>query len=134
MMVVCPDHQRPGIPLRIESDFYLCVEDVVFRRRKEEHGRRVVDCAVKRINEPVRLLAGSDRELVAGLDLPADWRILPLEITRHNIDRWLLTERRNEERENRNQMCARLNPTHAEPPRPPDLAIVSNWQSTICGH
>src|SRR5215831_1137823 len=133
MMVICPDHQGPGIPLRIESDFYLCVKDVVFRRRKKEHRRRVVDCAVKRINEPVGILAGMDCELVAGLDLPADGRVLPLEVTRHNIDGWLLTERRGQEHENWNQMCSRLNPTHAEPPPPPILAIVSNWQPTIRG-
>src|SRR5262249_5717214 len=119
MMLIGPDHQGPGIPLRIKADLYLGVEDVVIGRHKEEHGRGIVHCAVKRINEPVRLLAGTDRQFVAMFDLPANWRVLPLEITRHNIDSRLLSERRGPKYENQNQACSWLKTTHVEPPRPP---------------
>src|SRR5215470_8174108 len=107
-MLIRPDHQSPCIPLRIETDFYLGAEDVVMSRHKKEDGRRVVHGAVKRINEPVRSLAGTDGQFVAMFDLPTQRRVLPLELSRHNIQSRRLRERHGPCCENENQMCSWL--------------------------
>src|SRR5215510_2351905 len=70
MMLIRPDHQGSRIPLRMKTDSYLCAEDIVIGRRKEEHRRRVVDCAVERINKPISLLARTNGEDAARFDVP----------------------------------------------------------------
>src|SRR5215510_7690146 len=105
MMFICPHHQSSCIPFCVETDFYFCVEDVVIGGDKEKHWRCVVDCAVKRINEPVRVLAGNDRQLAAMFDVPTHRRILPLETTWHSLNSGLLRERRAQECKNQNEIC-----------------------------
>src|SRR5215471_18700110 len=105
MMLICPNHQSPSIPLCIETDFYLGIEDVVISGDKEEHRRCVVDRAVKRINEPVRIFAGNDREFAAMLHVPADRSVFPLEITWHSLNGRLLRERRAQKCKNQNEGC-----------------------------
>ena len=92
MMVVRPDHESSRVPFRFESDFHPCAEDIVICRPKQEHGRCVVNCAIKWINEPIGLLARTDREF-AMLDVPAERSVSPGEITGHTMDSRLLRDR-----------------------------------------
>src|SRR5260370_7317311 len=76
-MIAVPNHKSARVPFRVKSNFHLRPEDIVPRRRKEEHGRRVVNRAVKWINEPVRFLAGENGEFGSMLDVPSRRYIFP---------------------------------------------------------
>src|SRR5260370_11682531 len=85
-MIAGPNHKNARVPFRVKSNFHLRPEDIIPRRRKEEHGRRVVNRAVKWINEPVRFLAGENGEFGSMLDVPSRRYILPSKTGRYPIN------------------------------------------------
>src|ERR1022692_1946515 len=85
MVIVDPNHECARVPFRIESNFHLRAEDIVIRRHKEEDGRRVVNCAVKRIDKPIRVLARAKGKFGSMLDVPGRRYILPGKSVRYPI-------------------------------------------------
>src|SRR3984893_14090050 len=116
-MIAGPNHKSARVPFRVKSNFHLRPEDIVPRRRKEEHGRRVVNRAVKWINEPVRFLAGENGEFGSMLDVPSRRYISPSKTGRYPINGGVFSGNRVEKGKKQHQTeNSYLKQTNGKPP------------------